>query len=276
MNTSLNEPPFDAPRLRELHAASGGGDGVSMEPAMQLALDANFGSVARWREEFETCAKALGDGIGWVLLCFQPLEGSLINQWAADPAQAVRGGVPILALDIDHHGPISSPSAAASEDLAAFLNHIDWAAAYARYQHAVHAASEAHGITLDDAAAARLAAAGTRVANKGAVMAEAKASLDADLDADTQGPLLIDVRRASVYAKASTTLPGAQWRDPALVSSWAAELAPERELLVYCVYGHEVGRATTLRLRAAGLQARYLNGGIDGWQAAGRPLQAKT
>jgi Fe-Mn family superoxide dismutase len=37
-------------------------------------------------------------------------------------------------------------------------------------------------------------------------------------------------------------------------------------------YGHEVGRSTAMRLRAAGLNARYLRGGIDGWQAAGRPL----
>ena len=49
----------------------------------------------------------------------------------------------------------------------------------------------------------------------------------------------------------------------------------DREVVVYCVYGHEVGRATALRLRAAGLKARYLRGGIDGWQAAGRPLTAR-
>jgi Fe-Mn family superoxide dismutase len=46
-------------------------------------------------------------------------------------------------------------------------------------------------------------------------------------------------------------------------------------VIVYCVYGHEVGRATALRLRAAGLKARYLRGGIDGWQTAGRALNPK-
>ena len=29
-------------------------------------------------------------------------------------------------------------------------------------------------------------------------------------------------------------------------------------VVVYCVYGHEVGRATALRLRAAGLEAHFL------------------
>ncbi len=70
-------------------------------------------------------------------------------------------------------------------------------------------------------------------------------------------------------------LPGARWCDPASVATWADELPPAREVVVYCVYGHEVCRATALRLRAAGVNARYLRGGIDGWQAAGRPLADK-
>ena len=44
---------------------------------------------------------------------------------------------------------------------------------------------------------------------------------------------------------------------------------------MYCVYGHEVGRRTAMRLRALGVDARFLEGGIDAWQCAGRPLQAK-
>jgi Fe-Mn family superoxide dismutase len=70
-------------------------------------------------------------------------------------------------------------------------------------------------------------------------------------------------------------LPGARWCDPATVATWAAELPAGREVLVYCVYGHEVSRATALRLRAAGVNARYLRGGIDAWQAAQRPLVDK-
>ncbi|MCY1554629.1 hypothetical protein D9M68_912140 [compost metagenome] len=86
---------------------------------------------------------------------------------------------------------------------------------------------------------------------------------------------MIDVRRAGVFERAGTLIPGARWRDPATVGTWAAELPTDRAVLVYCVYGHEVSRATALRLRAAGLNARYLQGGIDGWQAAGRPTQTK-
>ena len=121
------------------------------------------------------------------------------------------------------------------------MDNIRWKQVYARYQQAVHAASEPFGATQDEIA----------------------------------GSLLLDVRRAGVFEQATALLPGARWFDPAGVGSWAAELPPDRDVVVYCVYGHEVGRTTAMRLRAAGLNARYLLGGIDAWQAAGRPLEAK-
>jgi len=227
--------------LHELYFHSLGGDGQTMEPAMKLALDANFGSVERWREEFIAMGTALGGGSGWVLLTFQPREGTLVNQWAADHTHALAGGVPILALDMYEHAYHLDFGAAAGAYVGAFMGNIDWARAYTRYQHAVHAASEPFGVGQDEIA-------------------------------DT---LLIDVRRAGVYEQAASTLPGARWCDPASVATWAGELPTDREVVVYCVYGHEVGRATAIRLRAAGLMARYLRGGIDGWQAAGRPIQPK-
>jgi Fe-Mn family superoxide dismutase len=70
-------------------------------------------------------------------------------------------------------------------------------------------------------------------------------------------------------------IPGAQWRDPGDVGTWAVQLPRDREVVVYCVYGHEVGRATAMRLCAAGIRARYLRGGIDAWKASGRQLQSK-
>lgn len=227
--------------LHELYFASLGGDGQAMEPACALALSASFGSVERWREEFTACAKALGGGSGWMLLVFQPREGTLVNQWAADHTHTLAGGVPILALDMYEHAYHLDFGAAAGAYVDAFMAHINWAAVYARYQHAVHAASEGHGATGEDIGDA----------------------------------LVIDVRRAGVYENAGTVIPDARWCDPAAVGTWAAELPTDREVVVYCVYGHEVGRSTALRLRAAGLNARYLQGGIDGWQAAGRPTQAK-
>ncbi len=227
--------------LHELYFASLGGDGVTMEPAAKLMLEASFGSVERWREEFVAMGKVLGGGSGWVLLVFQPREGTLVNQWAADHTHALAGGVPILALDMYEHAYHMDFGAAAGAYVDAFMGNIDWAVVYGRYQRAVHAAGEPFGANQDQVGDA----------------------------------LVFDVRRAGVFEQARTMIPGARWCDPAQVPTWAADLPADRELLVYCVYGHEVGRVTALRLQAAGLNARYLIGGIDGWQAAGRPLVDK-
>ncbi len=224
--------------LHELYFGSLGADGHTLAPAMALALAANFGSVEAWREEFVAMGKALGGGSGWVLLTFQPHDATLVNAWAADHTHSPVGGVPILALDMYEHAYAIDHGAAAGAYVDAFMANIDWDKVYERYQHAVGAASQRFAATQDDVASA----------------------------------LVLDVRRAGVFAQAATMIPGATWRDPATVSRWADELSPDREVIVYCVYGHEVGRATAMRLRAAGLKARYLRGGIDAWQSAGRPL----
>ncbi|HSV59347.1 MAG TPA: rhodanese-like domain-containing protein [Variovorax sp.] len=209
-------------------------DSTRMEPAMALALAANFGSVAHWRQSFIGLGRAFGGGAGCLALVFLPEAGALAHRWAADAAHVTGGGVLLLLLaTFDEAHP---------QGLEDFVERIDWAHVYERYQEAVHAASEAFGATQDEAA---------------------------------QAPIVLDVRRAGVFAGAKAMLPGARWCDPAAVADWAAELPPGREVLVYCVYGHEVGRATALRLRALGVPARFLVGGFDAWQAAGRALQAR-
>jgi Fe-Mn family superoxide dismutase len=227
--------------LHELHFSALGGDGVTMVPAMTLALAANFGSAERWRQEFVAMGKALGGGSGWVLLTFMPREGSLVNQWAADHTHAVAGGVPLLALDMYEHAYHMDFGANAGAWVEAFMKNIDWSVVYQRYQEAVHAASE------------------PLVARQG----------------DLGDAMLLDVRRAGVFEQANQMIRGAQWRDPAEVARWGAELPQGREVVVYCVYGHEVGRSTALRLRAQGVNARFLQGGIDGWTAAQLPLADK-
>ncbi len=87
---------------------------------------------------------------------------------------------------------------------------------------------------------------------------------------------MLDVRRAGMYQQANQLIAGARWCDPWQVSQWSGELAVDRDVLVYCAYGHEVSRATALRLRATGIPARFLSGGIEGWKAAGRPLAVKA
>lgn len=214
--------------LRELHFESLGGDGITMEPAMKLALDANFGSFERWRDDFIACASAHGSGR--TLLAFLPMEGTLLNQWTAEDAQP--RGVPILAEDMREQGAFG---------IDAFLCRIDWGGVYQRYQTAVHEASEPYAADRDSLA----------------------------------GTLVLDVRRAGVFEQADSMIPGAKWCDPESVGEWGRNLPSGQPVVVYCVYGHEVGRSTAMRLRAAGLDAQFLRGGIDGWIASGRLVSEK-
>jgi Fe-Mn family superoxide dismutase len=227
--------------LHELYFAGIERGSQPMVPAMALALQSGFGSVQAWHDEFVALGKALAGGSGWVLLSYLPREGRLVNQWAADHAHAIAGAVPVLALDMYEHAYHLDHGAAAGAYVDAFMGHIDWAGVYQRYQAAVHGSSEACGAAADQIGDA----------------------------------LLIDVRRSAVFDAAPTMLPGSRWLDPAQVAQWAADLPAGRDVVVSCVYGHEVGRSTAQRLCALGLKARFLRGGIDAWQAEGRPLITK-
>lgn len=234
----MEAPTRHSTCLQELSVASLGGDGRTMEPPCQLAIEANFGSVERWRNAFVAGAKASGGGPGWMLLVFRTREGTLVNQWATDSTDVMAGGVPLLALEMQPQAmPVDRGVAA---DVEAVMDSIDWARVYMRYQQAVHDASEPFGAAQGEVGDA----------------------------------LVLDVRRAGVFEKATAMLPGARWCDPVAVAEWSGGLAVGRGIVVYCIYGHEVGRSTAMRLRAAGLDARYLRGGIDAWQAAGRPVVA--
>ncbi len=94
-------------------------------------------------------------------------------------------------------------------------------------------------------------------------------------DAALGTALLLDVRRAAAFAAADTMLPGASWHDPADIATWISTLPRDREIVVYCVHGHEVSQGAARRLCVEGFRARYLGGGIEAWVAQGRPLQAK-
>ncbi len=76
-------------------------------------------------------------------------------------------------------------------------------------------------------------------------------------------PLLLDVRRDGKFAESPRMLAGALRCAPEDVGALAATEAA-REVVVYCVYGHNVSADATALLRAAGWDARSLAGGMEG------------
>ena len=89
-------------------------------------------------------------------------------------------------------------------------------------------------------------------------------------------PPLFDVRRRAAYDSAIDLIPTARWRDHRTAGEWAREIGPGQEAVVYCVHGHQVSEAAAALLRAGGVTAYYLEGGIEGWRALGGPLVAKA
>lgn len=97
--------------------------------ALKMRLDVEFGSVARWAQQFAAMGKAMGGGSGWVLLAWSPRDGKLVNTWAADHAGNVAGATPLLALDMYEHSYHMDFGAKAGAYVDAFMNNLNLAAA---------------------------------------------------------------------------------------------------------------------------------------------------
>ena len=80
-------------------------------------------------------------------------------------------------------------------------------------------------------------------------------------------PLLLDVRREGKFVESPYLIAGARRCAPEDVAAFAAAqraLNPQREIVAYCVYGHNVSADAVATLRVAGLNASILVGGMEG------------
>ena len=97
--------------------------------ALAAAIERDFGSDARWRNEFIGMGKALGGGSGWVLLTWSHRDRRLVNQWAADHTMTLAGSTPILALDMYEHAYAIDYGAKAAAYVDAVVAGLNWSAA---------------------------------------------------------------------------------------------------------------------------------------------------
>ena len=244
--------------LHELYFASLGGEGRPTQ-AMSEALARDFGTVQAWRTQFSAMGYALGGGSGWVLLCWMPRDGRLINQYAAEHSQAVAGGIPILALDMYEHAYHMDFGANAKAYVDAFLRNVDWKAVEDRYEDATKVAPLRPLVQEEFGDLP-----GVGVEEVQAMLKEGK-------------PLqLIDTRPKHFVSRQQDIATGVTWRDPERVGEWMAELSKETPVVVYCAYGFHVGCRTAITLREAGFDARYMKVGHSGWKAVGGPIEMKV
>lgn len=88
--------------------------------------------------------------------------------------------------------------------------------------------------------------------------------------------VLLDVRRKADYDADPEKIPGAEWRDPDKMDEWSAALPGDRQVVVYCVRGGSVSNRVLDYLQEKKVQARFIEGGIEAWKAAGGSVVNKS
>jgi rhodanese-related sulfurtransferase len=113
-----------------------------------------------------------------------------------------------------------------------------------------------------------------RISNDGALELCMNAMTCSELRASPE-MLVLDVRRRKAYQEAADMIAGALRREPEGVGDWAKMLPRASSVVAYCVHGHEVSQGVAKALGESGIQASYLEGGIEGWKAQSGALDAK-
>jgi superoxide dismutase, Fe-Mn family len=94
--------------------------------AVAHALGESFGSVEDWRKDFQ----AIGGmrGVGWVLLCEDPMTRRLTNHWVSLHQDGVPAGFkPLIVMDVWEHAFMRDYKATErGRYLDAFFRNVDW------------------------------------------------------------------------------------------------------------------------------------------------------
>lgn len=234
--------------LHEIYFDSLGGTGGDPESIeLTTALERDFGSLERWRNEFEGMGKALGGGSGWVLLSWSERFGRLVNQWASDHAHGLAGASPILALDMYEHAYHIDFGANVGEYVATFMRNIAWERVATRFQSTKSARVE------------------PKVSDLHAISAMELYQLRGQ--SSEAAPIVLDVRLKEDRTR--DALPEAPWRDMEKVDEWCNDLPQDNKIVVYCKYGFWVSQDTAEALRSRGYDACILKGGISAWRGMG-------
>ncbi len=92
---------------------------------------------------------------------------------------------------------------------------------------------------------------------------------------DPEATLVFDVRREADYAASNETIPGALWKNPDKIDAWIGAVPRTLDVVIYCVRGGEVSSSVVDRLQAAGVKARFIEGGLEAYKAAGGKIASK-
>ena len=95
------------------------------------------------------------------------------------------------------------------------------------------------------------------------------------LKTELAGKFILDVRRVADHDASAEQMAGAHWHDPEKLAEWSDTLPRDRDIVLYCVRGGGVSNSVVDALQAKGYRARFIEGGIEGWKAAGGAVEGK-
>jgi Fe-Mn family superoxide dismutase len=237
--------------LHELYFGNLGGEGNKIPDPVAATLEEHFGSVLAWRREFVRAGQSLAHGSGWVVLTYSRRANRFGNQVAATHAEGAIDAAPVLVLDMYEHAYHLDFGPNATAYIDAFMRNINWGAVTAR----MAAVQGKAPLPLEDP-------------SDGSLPSLSVEELAAQL-AKGEPVQVLDARPRHHISRTVDLMDGAVWRDPDRVDTWIGELSRDRPVAVYCAYGFHVGCSVTKTLRAHGLDARYVRGGLSAWYAAG-------
>ena len=90
-----------------------------------------------------------------------------------------------------------------------------------------------------------------------------------------ESQFILDVRREADHTASAEALPGALWKNPEKIELWINAIPRTQDVVIYCVRGGGVSNSVVDQLRAAGVKARFIEGGIEAYKAAGGKVVAK-
>ena len=96
-----------------------------------------------------------------------------------------------------------------------------------------------------------------------------------DFKAIADTVMVLDVRRKADVEASSDRVPGAFWKDPEHIDQWIGAVPKNHEVVIFCVRGGGVSNSVVDRLQADGVKARFIEGGIEAYKAAGGKLARK-
>ena len=112
-----------------------GGDGdVNKGPEVKAAIEKNFGSVDKWREDFRATAFSAKLS-GWGLLVHDSLYSGRLLNILVDEHQygAIWGGIPLISCDVFEHAYYHKDGPGRAKYIGNFLDNSHWGRINDRY-----------------------------------------------------------------------------------------------------------------------------------------------